>query len=301
VCHVPRVNRPLIALVLVAPAVLTFACGGSNSPSSGFTAPGADDAGTAPVVDASTDSPSIVPSDASFGADIGPSNRPSEVYGNSPDTLYKLDPDTKAVEVVGTFDGCSQIIDIALDKDSRLFGTTSTTLVSIDRKTAKCSEIARGSYPNSLSFVPAGTLDPSVEALVGYEGDSYVRIDPLTGAKTTVGSIGGGLASSGDIVSVKGGGTYLTVTGVNCKDCLIEVNPATGALVKNWGSVQHAQVFGLAFWAGKVYGFDNAGELFEVTFNGAAIATSAIAIPSKPTDLVFWGAGSTTSAPITPN
>ncbi len=224
----------------------------------------------------------------------------AEVYGHSASTLYRLDPNTKAVTVIGPFAGCSSVIDIALDASSRIFATTSGALYTIDRATAKCTQIATGSYPNSLSFVPKGTLDANVEALVGYEGSSYVRIDPGTGAKVTVGALGHGLVSSGDIVSVKGGPTYLTVKGNGCADCLVEVDPKTGAMLKNYGDVKHADVFGLAFWGGSVFGFDNAGELFEVTVAGGALSTKNIAIPAAPPGLSFWGAGSTTSAPIVP-
>ena len=120
---------------------------------------------------------------------------PAEVYGHSPDTLYKLDPNTKAVVVVGKFVGCgTEVIDLALDATSNMYVTTQNpgALFKVDRANAKCTHIANGAYPNSLSFVPKGTLDPSVEALVGYVGSTYVRIDPGTGVITNLGDIGGG-------------------------------------------------------------------------------------------------------------
>ncbi len=236
----------------------------------------------------------------SGGGGQGGSDEIAEVFGHSPGTLYRLDPTTKTVTVVGDFQGCSDVIDIALDKASNLYGTTFGGLYEIDKATAQCTQIALGGYPNSLSFVPEGTVDPIAEALVGYVGSDYVRIDTSTGAVTTIGSIGGGYASSGDIVSVKGGKTLLTVTGGGCADCIIEVNPTTGALVKNYGQLGYGAVFGLAFWAGSAYGFSDAGQLFEVTFVNDVLMTSLIPIPSPPPNLQFWGAGSTTSAPPTP-
>jgi hypothetical protein len=56
-------------------------------------------------------------------------------------------------------------------------------------------------------------------------------------------------------------------------------------------------VYGIAFWAGSVYGFTDAGQLFEITFNQDKITSTAI--PTMP-GLSFWGAGSTTSAPAVP-
>jgi hypothetical protein len=231
------------------------------------------------------------------GGQGGSTDLVAEVFGHSASTLFRLDPDTKAVTVVGDFSGCIDVLDIALDKDSFIFGSTDEGLYRIDKFTAACTLVAPGAYPNSLSFVPAGTVDPNSEALVGYLDETYVRIDKTTGAITPVGSLTGGLVSSGDIVSVKGGSTYLTVTGPSCDDCLVEVDPATGAQIKMWGQIGYENVFGIAFWAGAIYGFTSFGEMFEVTLDGGFLQTAAIPTAGG---LSFWGAGSTTSAPPTP-
>jgi hypothetical protein len=220
------------------------------------------------------------------------------VYANSPDTLYRLDPDTKAVTKIGSIDpfGCGTVIDLAVNKSGEIYGTTFTGLIRIDKTTAKCNLIKAGDYPNSLSFVPVGTVFPDKEALVGYQGSTYVVIDPVTGAVTNKGSIGGGYESSGDIVSVIGGGTYLTVKGNNCQDCVVRVDPSTGALIENLGQLSYGSVFGLAYWGGVVFGFTEGGELF--AFDVLTKATSAIQIPNAPGGLTFYGAGSTTCARV---
>jgi len=301
-------------------ALATFACGSSACSSSPVLpgpgaekgdgddapAPGGRTSETGPFGQGGTEP---TPGDGSvIGATV------DEIYAHSVDTLYRLDPVTKKVDVVGRFTGCtSDVIDIALDADSNLFGTTRSDggggggggstggLWRIDRKTAACTRIAQGTYPNSLSFVPKGTVDAAAEALVGYQDNNdYVRIDTKTGAVTKVGSLGnGGFSSSGDIVSVKGGSTYLSVNGNGCSDCLVEVNPATGAVTRNWGTLGHSDVFGVAFWGGKVYGFDDGGGLFEVTFGSGQLGTTDIAIPNASGAMQFGGAGSTTSAPLT--
>jgi hypothetical protein len=222
------------------------------------------------------------------------------VYAHSPSKLYRLDARTKAVTLVGSFQGCTGgVIDLALDAQSRAYVTTSDSLYSLDLTTARCTLIADGNYPNSLSFVPAGTLDPNQETLVGYFGSQYVRIDTQTGQVQNVGSLTGGLNSSGDIVSVEGGGTFLTVTGNSCGDCLVQVNPATGAMIRNYGSVGRSSVYGLAYWGGSLYGFSDGGALFEVTANGNSVQTTSLSIPNQMGSLQWWGAGSTTSAPVT--
>jgi hypothetical protein len=297
---------PLLFSASLACAALATACAAASS-TSGFD--DVSDGGAAADAQSGPLGSSEGGSGTGFGEGGGgggnPGNQPAVVYGHSDNTLYKLDPDTKAVSVLGTFQGCTKVTDVALDANSNMYVTTQTGLYSVDIASVKCTLIAMGTYPNSLSFVPAGTLDPNVEALVGYVDDEYVRIDLTSGKMTNIGKLNGGsgVVSSGDIVSVKGGSTYLTVKGgSSCtkNDCLLEVDPTTGAMTHNWGSVGHQSVFGLAFWAGAVYGFDNAGDLFEVDFSGTKAQTTAIPIPSAPSGLQFWGAGSTTSAPVGP-
>lgn len=283
----------LLPFVLLAP----LASCAASSPREGFDTPTGDVTQTpetnTPVGDFE-DKPATPP---------GELPEVNEVFGHSEDTLYRLDAKTKEVAPVGMFDGCASVLDIALDERSNLFAVNYDALYTVDKATAKCTEIARGKYPNSLSFVPKGTVDPAAEALVGYEEGDYVRIDTKTGSKSKIGTLGGNLRSSGDVVSVKGGKTYLTAKDErkgSCTtfDCLVEVDPATGQLVKNWGSIEHKDVFGLSFWGGKVYGFGREGSLFEVTFGTNQLATTTIPVPNRPANLSFWGAGSSTSAPL---
>jgi len=307
---------------LFALAALGGACGGSTP--SGFG--GGTDAGigTDHTTQPETDGPSI--DGLHLGTDSGPETGKKDsssgeagtgtavVYAESPDTLYSLDPLTNAITVIGPFIGdcasqpgegsfcatdCCDVTDIALDAESNAYVTTFGAFYSLDLTTASTKFIASNSYPNSLSFVPKGTLDPTEEALVGYNGATYVRIDTTTGAITDVGGLTGGYASSGDIVSVIGGGTFLTVTGPGCSagDCLLQVDPMTGDLIQNYGSTNHSEVYGIAFWAGSVYGFDDEGQVFSISYSSGSIVTTPIAVPSPPPGLAFWGAGSTTSAP----
>lgn len=233
-------------------------------------------------------------------SDFGPITEIAEVFGHSDDTLYRLDPETKAVTVVGPFTGCqASIIDIALDADSNMYGTAFSQLYTIDRTTGNCMFIADGEYPTSLSFVPAGTVDPNEEALVGFVDERYIRIDQVTGAITDLGMLPDGLASSGDLVSVKDGDTWLTVVGPGCEsgDCIVSIDPSTGDVIQNYGPLPYQFVFGLAFWAGRAYGFSADGELFEIEFGDVNVATTLIDVPGAPSGLSFYGAGSTTSAP----
>ncbi|MBX3190387.1 MAG: hypothetical protein KF819_25530 [Labilithrix sp.] len=223
-----------------------------------------------------------------------------EVFGHSESALFRVDTRTREVAEIGVFQGCTYIADIALDESSTIYGSTGTELFFIETNTARCTRIATGQFPNSLSFVPAGTVDATVEALVGFQGGDYVRIDPKSGAVTKLGEIGDGLQSSGDLVSVKGGKTFVTVKGKDCADCLAEIDPADGKLIKNWGSIGKADVFGLAFWGGEVFAFTNGGELLALTLDTGKLEVTPLPIANAPSGLKFWGAGSTTSAPVGP-
>lgn len=313
--------RSTIAILLVASAACSLPP--DAQPGETFGSPTGSDSSSA--LDESTSSGSLEPDDPSTsgawtsstsdGSDDGDDGLKldvgspdvggavpeiAEVFGHSGTVLYRLDPDTHEVAVVGPFAGCTAtIIDIALDADSNMYGTAFSSLWAIDRDTAQCTKIANGSYPTSLSFVPAGTVDAEREALVGYDGAQYVRVDTVTGAVTNLGSLGGGLQSSGDLVSVIGGSSYLTVRGPGCDaaDCIIEINPSNGIMLKNFGSVGYDEVFGLAFWAGRAYGFAREGVLFEIAFDGSTATSTPIPFPVAPPGLEFFGAGSTTSAP----
>jgi hypothetical protein len=225
----------------------------------------------------------------------------AEVFGHSGSVLFRLDPETLDVEEVGSFDGCNDgaVIDIALDSESNMFGVSYNSLYEIDRVTARCDLIANGSYPTSLSFVPEDTVVAGREGLVGFLGNRYVRIDTEDGTVSDIAQLTDGLQSSGDVVSVKNGGTYLTVFGPGCEDndCIIQFNPSNGLVLRNYGAIPYDQVFGLAFWAGKAYGFARNGEVFEVEFDDDTVTTTAIPVPNAPAGLEFFGAGSTTSAP----
>src|SRR5262245_57006879 len=153
------------------------------------------DLGTAPPTDGSS------PFDGFASPDLDP--RVGEVYAHSSLTLYRFNPVAGDFVTVGTFDclnadgGVAEMLDIAIDRDGNMVGTAAMSehnsivgrLVSIDKMTAACTVLKTGSYPNSLAFVPVGTVLPDREALVGYVNDSYVRINPDTGLVSSVGNL----------------------------------------------------------------------------------------------------------------
>jgi hypothetical protein len=218
------------------------------------------------------------------------------------------------------------MFDIAIDKNGQMTGSAAVPLsggglggelVSVDKSTAHCTMLSstNGLPPSSLTYVPAGTVLPDREALVGYGQDTYLLVDPSNGSVTPIGMLNNGQSggthwvSSGDIVSIINGGTYLTVTGAaSGGDRIVEVDPKTGALIRIIGDVGVTAILGLGYWGGVAYGFsgDGApgplnmpGHLFQIDLANGGAATD-IPIPQAPPDLSFFGAGTTTSAPIVP-
>ena len=312
---------PLFALLSTCVAALAIPACGSGTEREDFDTPdgssgSAADGSIIPVQDSG---PTISSGGSSGG---GPRTGPAEVFVHTSDTLYKLDPISKAVTKVGALSGVEgSLVDIALDENGAMFGTTYEALYSIDKTNGKATLIKKGptgdrTYPDSLSFAPKGTIENDREVLVGYVGADYVRIDPSTGAvmKVTANALGDDLISSGDLVSIKDGDflTYLTVkpnpdcSGNSCNrcetnDCMVQIDPKKGDIIADLGSVLRPQVFGLAFWAGTLYGINTAGKLFEITPGDPNHVTN-ITIPGNlGAGLKFYGAGSTTSAPAGPN
>jgi hypothetical protein len=294
----------LSCLLVVACAAPTA---GEDQNDSGAPAPDAAPAKDASTKKDATGADATAPSDdaatldaQSFDASDASAPKPL-VYGHTPDTLYSYDVTTSTVTLVGAFTNCTQttgaqVIDLAIDSQMNAYVTTFDGFYSVDLQTAQCTLIKTGGYPNSLSFVPVGTLDPYVEALVGYFGNSYVRVNVGTGSTSVVGTLSGGYYSSGDIVSVEGGGSFLTVTGNGCGDCLLQVDPKSGDLIQNYGQLPHGAVYGLGYWAGTLFGFDANGDIFSIGGGGdAGLVTNDITVGDG--GVTWWGAGSTTIAP----
>jgi glutamine cyclotransferase len=231
------------------------------------------------------------------------------VYAHSPTTLYRMDPIGKEVSLVGDFDCITntEMWDIAIDSTGYMVGSGPDRLVKIDPANATCKTLAKGTFPNSLTFIPKGTLDAEVEALVGFRESEYVRIDPVNGKITVIGNLnpnpsGKDWESSGDVVSIIDDKTYLTVHPVATSwlgsDTIVEVDPITGKVVKVIGDTGTGKLWGLAYWDSVAFGFSSDGALVQIDLGTGA--GKSVPLPNKPVDLSFYGAGVTTAARIKP-
>jgi hypothetical protein len=240
----------------------------------------------------------------------------SYVFAHDPRVLYRLAPSSTTFTKIGEL-SClradESVVDMAVSANGAAYATTwskddtYSRFLKFDPLTAKCTEVAESktrSYPNSLSFVPKGTVDPKADALVGYEnteqGTKYLRIDLATGAMTDIGwlqtdYISKRVQCSGDLVALDGDKAYLTVhpEDDSSEDELVEVNPTTGAILKRIGKTGHKQLWGLAYWQSKAWAFSGSGEVISIDLaTGRGTAQTLGGLPSA-----FYGAAVSTVAP----
>jgi hypothetical protein len=251
-------------------------------------------------------------------------------------TLYKFEPTKSVLTQIGDFDcmlsdksgtADSGMHDLAVDQRGRLYGVgkvgatdpsdpealQSQVIVSIDTETGHCTKELTvdgklvdpngGLELRGLSFIPAGVLAPAEETLVALEiYGSYIQIDLKNRRAVRLGSLNSdGEAAwktkGADIVSIIGDETYSTAQGPLFDERLVVLDPKTGRVKKDVGSLGDTIFGGLAYWGGTLYGFTVAGRIFAVDPKTARATEILIKVPAGTR---FDGAGVTTSAPSMP-
>lgn len=219
----------------------------------------------------------------------GPEPAESTIFANSKAVLYEVNPAAQKLVSALSLSGCeAEVIDIAINSSGVVYATTSGGLFTIDTASGTCALKKSGEYPNSLAFFPKGVLDTTKEVLVGYRDSSYFRIDESTGEKALIGGLAEGLISGGDLIVTEQKRAYATVKGNGCNDCLAEIDPANGSVLEYVGALGQADVFGLAYQKGILYGFSVTGLMFQVNLESAA--TEFIPLMNGQPDLSFLGA-----------
>ncbi len=241
--------------------------------------------------------------------DAAPPADTSRVYAHSGSTLYRIDTHTLMAVEIGAMSalGTQSLTDLAVDKADHMVGITLDKLYTVDATTGAVtlikdlSQSARGF--TSLSFIPADLNDPqSADILVSAndQGDVF-QIDPTTGSATKIGSYGtvalGKVISSGDLVGVRGLGIYATVdVGTEPNDYLAKIDPVTWKATPIGAGTGFNNIFGLGYWAGRFYGFVDAGvgKGKVILIDANTGAGTEIAAGSER----WYGAGVTTDAPV---
>ena len=239
-------------------------------------------------------------SDAGSGSDGG-TNTPgtTAVYAHTASTLYRVDPDTYNLQMIGAFafqNGSDQMTDIAIDKTGMMIGVSFTKVYRIDVNTAQTTELSAGLTGtfNGLSFIPADQVGQTGDdVLVGTRNaDGLVfRIDPATGQATQIGNMGS-YSSSGDLVAVANFGTVLTADNGISPDRLVRLAPSTFAATPIGTSIGVGDIWGVAFWKDKIFGFTSAGQFLTID------PTTGMGTIIQNTGPAWWGAAVTTTAPV---
>jgi hypothetical protein len=266
-------------------AVLLVACGPAGR--------GADDSGNTGNPDGNPDGPP----DASTGSDSG-SIGVTSVYAHTADALYRVDPDTLAITKIGNFgwsNGGDQMTDLAIDNAGEMIGISYNSVYRVDPTTAVATRLSNrltGGF-NGLSFVPAAMLGQTGDdVLVGTRNSdgSVFRINPMTGDATAIGNMGG-FTSSGDLVAVSGF-TVLTADNGLSADRLVRLAPNTFAATPIGTSIQFSEIWGVAYWKDKIFGFTSGGDFITIDPNTGVGTLVQSGGPA------WWGAAVTTSAPV---
>jgi hypothetical protein len=221
------------------------------------------------------------------------------IYAHTSNTLYRVDPDTLAITKVGDFSfGLSdQMTDIAIDKNGLMIGVSFTAVYRVDTTNAQTTQLSNNLADtfNGLSFVPATSVNQTGDdVLIGTRtGDGKVfKVDPMTGATTQAGDMGGAFSSSGDLVAVEGFGMVQTVKDGSAHDRLARLAPNTFTATPIGTNTGFDDIWGVGFWKGTIYGFTDGGQFIKIDpMTGVATLVAG----NGP---AWWGAAVTTTAPI---
>jgi hypothetical protein len=255
-----------------------------------------DDDGVAP--DAATPlGPDAAPFiDAHPNVDGGSQAAVFTVYVHTKDKLYKLDPDTLAPVLVGSFlpPTADDITDLAVAPDDTIYCISKTKLYKADPDDGHLTYLSTLQSGPTAGNVGLTTL-PDGKLLATDASGGVRSIDPATGQVHEIGALGGGLATAGDLVAVENGTMYdISDKGPSgdeyTNNWLVTVDPQTGAGTKV-GQIGFGRVFGAAFVRGKVLAFTAGGDIVEVD------PASGHGTLLKSTGLAFWGAGVSSLVP----
>lgn len=256
--------------------------------------------------------------DASPDGDLLPDvpiDETSRVFAHTGNTLYQVDDVDFTSDEVGTISGLPvggggqtvQLLDLALDGNDRMLGVTAEEIYELDSATGAATLVAalpeEAQGATSLSFIPRDGGAADILVTANGAGNVY-QINLVSGAATLLGNYGmvGGkqIRSSGDLFGVRDFGIFATVdveddpTGL---DYLARIDPVTWRATLVGEGTGFDKIFGLGFWAGKIYGFVDDG--FEM--GGKLIEIDPVtgdAISRKQGTLRWFGAAVATDAPI---
>lgn len=246
------------------------------------------------------------PGDDDGNADGGPTGDGSGgstegttyVFAHTSTELYKVDPDSYDITLVAEFDWPGigdEMTDLAIDKTGRMIGLSFGAVYNVDPLTAKATRLSytTGGQFNGMSFVPAdmvGRTGDDVLVATRNEDGQVFEVNPATGDISSIGDMGQ-YVSSGDLCAVVGFGTAQTVEG-SSSDVLVKLAPPTFTAQPAPGATGFGDIWGVAFWKNKVFGFTDGGQFILVD---PATGAGTVVKSGGPR---WWGAAVTTVAPV---
>jgi hypothetical protein len=187
--------------------------------------------------------------------------------------------------------------DLAIARHGQLFGVTFGDAFVCNPMTAACYWL--GTLPNSyngLTWIPAGTLLPDKDALIGITtGGQWYHLQLMNGMVMAqlLGSYGPGYTSAGDSFSIETVGTFAAVNKNGAPGTVIvTVDPLNGAVQTELATLNgYFTVYGLAGWEGLILAFDSSGNMLKVD------PLTKVVTPLGNKGVTWWGAGVGTVLP----
>ncbi len=269
----------------------------------------------------------VVP-DAGPPVDAGPRLDDVLIYAHSRDTLYTFSAYTNTVTEIGEFrtangEDVPPVLDLAVDSDGVVLISTDDwddippMLYEVNPVTAVATPIGEIRLNTSrerlfaLSFLAPDESPDGSEMLIGATNEgAYFEVDRNDASTEHLGNYPDGWASSGDIVSIDGLGTFATLRdnrdGVPFDerfpgDVLARIIFASNgsSAVTVIGAIKSdtedfKSIYGLGYWGRNLFGFSSTGQLIRI--NRETGAGSLVTTETGTSQ--FWGAGVTVDVPF---
>jgi hypothetical protein len=212
--------------------------------------------------------------------------------------LIEFDPITNTLARGVRFTGVSSCTDavtwnIAVDSKLNAVVTTVEGSHTLDLKTGLCKRFGASYNASALAFLALGAFSPSTETLVGYFSPTHTyRAFDATGTSTTTLASNPAFGDAAAFVATSDGRTFVADKGGELK----QIDAVTGAVIKNYGSLNMGTVRGLASWGSRIYGFTYEGSVYSVEVDAAALSTPKLLVAQS----LYQFAGAASAVPISP-
>jgi hypothetical protein len=223
------------------------------------------------------------------------------VYAHSNTTLYSIDLMAKTLVTIGPFNapGNDVMTDLAVAPDNTIYTVSKTNLYTASPTDGHVTLV--GSINTcGLDNVALSTTADGKLYVGDYQG-AFCEIDITKSPPgvTKLGTLGGTMALSGDLVGVGDGTLYGTaydtkVSATDTNNVLVTLDPKTGAVLNKIGPTGFPKLFGISYALGQVFGFTHDGSGRVITIDpktGKGTLFNTFTDPTTQKPISFAGAG----------